>query len=64
MNVYGFITEDHAKYSNYYFERSKKTSVVFYLNHDYNLEIQTWKKLHDAGIINLYQRKSDNSSFI
>uniref|UniRef100_W5LEL7 alpha-N-acetylgalactosaminide alpha-2,6-sialyltransferase n=1 Tax=Astyanax mexicanus TaxID=7994 RepID=W5LEL7_ASTMX len=59
VDVYGFITEDHHKYNNYYFERSTKTSVVFFVNHDYNLEIQTWKKLHDAGIINLYQRKEN-----
>ncbi|XP_066521336.1 alpha-N-acetylgalactosaminide alpha-2,6-sialyltransferase 1-like [Hoplias malabaricus] len=59
VNVYGFITEDYKKYSTYYFERATKTNIVFYVNHDYNLEIQTWKKLHDSGIINLYQRKEN-----
>ncbi|KAL7869462.1 hypothetical protein AOLI_G00134500 [Acnodon oligacanthus] len=59
VNVYGFITADHHKYFNYYFDKGVKTSVVFFINHDYNLEIQTWKKLHDSGIINLYQRKED-----
>ncbi|XP_036428273.1 alpha-N-acetylgalactosaminide alpha-2,6-sialyltransferase 1-like [Colossoma macropomum] len=59
VNVYGFITADHHKYSNYYFDTGVKTSVVFFINHDYNLEIQTWKKLHDSGIINLYQRKEN-----
>ncbi|XP_072523781.1 alpha-N-acetylgalactosaminide alpha-2,6-sialyltransferase 2-like [Salminus brasiliensis] len=59
VDVYGFITEDHHKYSNYYFERATKTSVIFFANHDYNLEMQTWKKLHDSGIINLYQRKEN-----
>ncbi|XP_058262826.1 alpha-N-acetylgalactosaminide alpha-2,6-sialyltransferase 1-like isoform X2 [Hemibagrus wyckioides] len=57
VDVYGFITEDYSKYSNYYFERTTKTNVIFYLNHDYELEIKTWKKLHNAGIINLYQRQ-------
>lgn len=57
VDVYGFITEDHSEYSNYYFERREKTRVIFYLNHDYNLEMKTWKKLHDAKIIKLYQRK-------
>ncbi|KAI5103565.1 ST6 (alpha-N-acetyl-neuraminyl-2,3-beta-galactosyl-1, 3)-N-acetylgalactosaminide alpha-2,6-sialyltransferase 1, tandem duplicate 1, partial [Silurus meridionalis] len=56
VDVYGFITANHSKYSNYYYDRNTKTSVVFYLNHDYNLEMKTWKKLHKAGIINLYQR--------
>lgn len=56
MDAYGFITEDHHKYSNYYYEKFKKTSVIFYINHDYGLEIKTWKKLHDSGIIRLFQR--------
>ncbi|XP_073670645.1 alpha-N-acetylgalactosaminide alpha-2,6-sialyltransferase 1.1 [Paramisgurnus dabryanus] len=55
VDAYGFITEDHHKYSNYYFEKFKKTNVIFYINHDYNLEIKTWKELHDTGIIRLYQ---------
>ncbi|KAI5611471.1 ST6 (alpha-N-acetyl-neuraminyl-2,3-beta-galactosyl-1, 3)-N-acetylgalactosaminide alpha-2,6-sialyltransferase 1, tandem duplicate 1 [Silurus asotus] len=59
VDVYGFITANHSKYSNYYYDRNTKTSVVFYLNHDYNLEMKTWKKLHNAGIINLYQREEE-----
>nr|XP_006635394.2 PREDICTED: alpha-N-acetylgalactosaminide alpha-2,6-sialyltransferase 1-like [Lepisosteus oculatus] len=58
VDAYGFITADHAKYPNYYFDK-KKTEVIFYLNHDYDLEIRTWKKLHDAKIVNLYQRTED-----
>uniref|UniRef100_A0A8C2AEX1 alpha-N-acetylgalactosaminide alpha-2,6-sialyltransferase n=1 Tax=Cyprinus carpio TaxID=7962 RepID=A0A8C2AEX1_CYPCA len=56
VDAYGFITEDHHKYSNYYYEKFKKTHVIFYINHDYGLEIKTWKKLHDSGIIRLFQR--------
>uniref|UniRef100_A0A672K368 alpha-N-acetylgalactosaminide alpha-2,6-sialyltransferase n=1 Tax=Sinocyclocheilus grahami TaxID=75366 RepID=A0A672K368_SINGR len=56
VDVYGFITEDHHKYSNYYYEKLKKTSVIFFINHDYGLEIKTWKELHDSGIIRLFQR--------
>lgn len=62
VDAYGFITEDHHKYSNYYFEKFKKTSVIFYINHDYGLEIKTWKKLHDSGIIRLYQRQENMST--
>ncbi|XP_045550701.1 alpha-N-acetylgalactosaminide alpha-2,6-sialyltransferase 1 isoform X2 [Salmo salar] len=57
VDAYGFITEDHSKYPNYYAERHSKTRVIFYANHDYNLEIKTWKKLHDTEIIRLYQRQ-------
>ncbi|XP_072543798.1 alpha-N-acetylgalactosaminide alpha-2,6-sialyltransferase 2-like [Salminus brasiliensis] len=56
VDAYGFITENYQKYSNYYFQ-DKKTNVIFYINHDYNLEIRLWKKLHDAKIIRLYQRE-------
>ncbi|XP_073684533.1 alpha-N-acetylgalactosaminide alpha-2,6-sialyltransferase 1.1 [Garra rufa] len=56
VDAYGYITEDHHKYSNYYYEKLKKTNVIFYINHDYGLEIKTWKKLHDTGIIKLFQR--------
>ncbi|XP_061086350.1 alpha-N-acetylgalactosaminide alpha-2,6-sialyltransferase 1-like isoform X1 [Conger conger] len=59
VDAYGFITADHAKYSNYYYERFAKTRVIFYINHDYNLEIKTWKKLHDANLIRLYQGREE-----
>ncbi|XP_067226082.1 alpha-N-acetylgalactosaminide alpha-2,6-sialyltransferase 1.1 isoform X2 [Chanodichthys erythropterus] len=55
VDAYGYITEDHHMYSNYYYEKLKKTRVIFYINHDYGLEIKTWKKLHDSGIIRLFQ---------
>uniref|UniRef100_A0AAV2LAY0 alpha-N-acetylgalactosaminide alpha-2,6-sialyltransferase n=1 Tax=Knipowitschia caucasica TaxID=637954 RepID=A0AAV2LAY0_KNICA len=55
VDAYGFITEDHKKFSNYYFERGAKTHVVFYANHNYNQEMALWKTLHDKGIIHLYQ---------
>ncbi|XP_054624914.1 alpha-N-acetylgalactosaminide alpha-2,6-sialyltransferase 1-like isoform X2 [Dunckerocampus dactyliophorus] len=56
VDAYGFMTQDYAKYSNYYFERGGKSRVVFYANHDYVLEMKTWKKLHDSKIMRLYQR--------
>ncbi|CAB1338568.1 unnamed protein product [Coregonus sp. 'balchen'] len=59
VDAYGFITEDHGKYPNYYVERYSKTKVIFYANHDYSQEIKSWKKLHDTKIIRLYQRQED-----
>lgn len=56
MNAYGFITEDYEKYPNYYVEKSVKTPVTMYINHDYILEMKTWQKLHQSKIIKLYQR--------
>lgn len=56
VNAYGFITEDYEKYPNYYVEKSVKTPVTMYINHDYILEMKTWQKLHQSKIIKLYQR--------
>uniref|UniRef100_A0A3P8U6U6 alpha-N-acetylgalactosaminide alpha-2,6-sialyltransferase n=1 Tax=Amphiprion percula TaxID=161767 RepID=A0A3P8U6U6_AMPPE len=56
VSAYGFITNDYKKYSNYYMERDVKTDVTFYLNHDYLLEMDMWKELHNSKLIRLYQR--------
>ncbi|XP_044033759.1 alpha-N-acetylgalactosaminide alpha-2,6-sialyltransferase 2-like isoform X2 [Siniperca chuatsi] len=56
VSAYGFMTEDYKKYSNYYVEKNIKTHVVFYANHDYILEMNLWKKLHNSKIMRLYQR--------
>ncbi|KAF3853804.1 hypothetical protein F7725_014492 [Dissostichus mawsoni] len=55
VSAYGFMTEDYSKYSNYYFEKIKKR-VVFYANHDYLMEKNVWKSLHNTKILKLYQR--------
>ncbi|XP_070847205.1 alpha-N-acetylgalactosaminide alpha-2,6-sialyltransferase 1.1 [Chaetodon trifascialis] len=55
VSAYGFMTDDYDKYSNYYVENNK-TNVIFYINHDYILEKNLWKKLHNSKIIRLYQR--------
>ncbi|XP_038156746.1 alpha-N-acetylgalactosaminide alpha-2,6-sialyltransferase 1-like [Cyprinodon tularosa] len=56
VSAYGFMTEDYRKYSNYYAERHLKTNVIFYSNHDYIMEKNLWKSLHDKKIIKLFQR--------
>ncbi|KAM6951560.1 alpha-N-acetylgalactosaminide alpha-2,6-sialyltransferase 1-like [Aplochiton taeniatus] len=56
---YGFLTEDHDKYHNYYFEKNKRTKVIFYQNHDFALEMKIWKKLHDSKMFRLYQRTEE-----
>ncbi|XP_072312923.1 alpha-N-acetylgalactosaminide alpha-2,6-sialyltransferase 2-like [Eucyclogobius newberryi] len=54
VDAYGFITENHKQYSNYYYDRGADTHMVFYPNHDYDLERALWRRLHDLGIIRLY----------
>ncbi|NXX96175.1 SIA7A sialyltransferase, partial [Centropus bengalensis] len=55
VSAYGYITEGHEKYSDHYYDKVWKR-LVFYTNHDFNLEKQVWKKLHDENIMKLYQR--------
>ncbi|NXD81234.1 SIA7A sialyltransferase, partial [Halcyon senegalensis] len=55
VSAYGYITEGYEKYSDHYYDKDKKR-LIFYINHDFNLEKQVWKKLHDENIIKLYQR--------
>ncbi|XP_054449281.1 alpha-N-acetylgalactosaminide alpha-2,6-sialyltransferase 1 [Pteronotus mesoamericanus] len=55
VSAYGFITEGHERFSDHYYDTSWK-KTVFYINHDFNLERMLWKRLHDEGIIRLYQR--------
>uniref|UniRef100_A0A8P4KP80 alpha-N-acetylgalactosaminide alpha-2,6-sialyltransferase n=1 Tax=Dicentrarchus labrax TaxID=13489 RepID=A0A8P4KP80_DICLA len=51
VDLYGFMTEDYNKYSNYYVEKTK-THVVFYANHDYTLEKNlTLNTLMDTGLL-------------
>ncbi|XP_020556062.1 alpha-N-acetylgalactosaminide alpha-2,6-sialyltransferase 1 [Oryzias latipes] len=56
VSAYGFMTEDYSEYSNYYVERDLKTKVTFFANHDYILEKDLWKSLHNRKIIKLHQR--------
>ncbi|NWU62481.1 SIA7A sialyltransferase, partial [Pterocles burchelli] len=55
VSAYGYITEGHEKYSDHYYDKDWNR-LIFYTNHDFNLEKQVWKKLHDENIIKLYQR--------
>ncbi|KFV44837.1 Alpha-N-acetylgalactosaminide alpha-2,6-sialyltransferase 1, partial [Gavia stellata] len=55
VSAYGYITEGHEKYSDHYYDKDWKR-LIFYANHDFNLEKQMWKKLHNENIMKLYQR--------
>ncbi|XP_069510772.1 alpha-N-acetylgalactosaminide alpha-2,6-sialyltransferase 1-like isoform X2 [Ambystoma mexicanum] len=55
VSAYGFMTDNFEAYSDHYYEEEKKP-VGFYINHDFLLERDLWKKLHDLGVLYLYQR--------
>ncbi|KAJ7316066.1 hypothetical protein JRQ81_002228 [Phrynocephalus forsythii] len=54
VSAYGYITEGFQKYSDHYYDKEWKR-LIFYTNHDFDLEKKVWKKLHDEQIIKLYQ---------
>ncbi|NXT61334.1 SIA7A sialyltransferase, partial [Chaetops frenatus] len=55
VSAYGYVTEGHEKYSDHYYDKDWKP-LIFYINHDFSLEKQVWKRLHDENIMKLYQR--------
>ncbi|XP_037666476.1 alpha-N-acetylgalactosaminide alpha-2,6-sialyltransferase 1 [Choloepus didactylus] len=55
VSAYGFITEGHERFSDHYYDKTWKP-LIFYLNHDFRLEREVWKKLHHEGLIQLYQQ--------
>ncbi|XP_068833435.1 alpha-N-acetylgalactosaminide alpha-2,6-sialyltransferase 2 isoform X1 [Capricornis sumatraensis] len=55
VSAYGFITSNYQKFSDHYFDQTKKP-LIFYANHDLSLEATLWRDLHKAGILWLYQR--------
>lgn len=61
VSAYGFITEGHERFSDHYYDKTWKR-LIFYLNHDFRLERAVWKRLHDEGIIRLYQRPQSTNA--
>ncbi|XP_002722973.1 alpha-N-acetylgalactosaminide alpha-2,6-sialyltransferase 1 isoform X1 [Oryctolagus cuniculus] len=55
VSAYGFITEGHERFSDHYYDKTWK-KLIFYINHDFKLERDVWKRLHDEGLIRLFQR--------
>ncbi|XP_060109202.1 alpha-N-acetylgalactosaminide alpha-2,6-sialyltransferase 1 [Heteronotia binoei] len=55
VSAYGYITEGYQKYSDHYYDKEWKR-LIFYLNHDFDLERRVWEKLHNANIMKLYHR--------
>lgn len=59
VSAYGFITANYEQFSDHYYEPEKKP-LVFYANHDMLLEAELWRSLHQAGIMQLYQREGSS----
>ncbi|XP_039595539.1 alpha-N-acetylgalactosaminide alpha-2,6-sialyltransferase 2 [Polypterus senegalus] len=55
VSAYGFITDNFRKFSDHYYDRVKRP-LVFYANHDMQLESRFWKLLNSLGVMRLYQR--------
>ncbi|KAM7089150.1 LOW QUALITY PROTEIN: alpha-N-acetylgalactosaminide alpha-2,6-sialyltransferase 1 [Ciconia maguari] len=50
VSACGYITAGHKKYSDHYYDKDWK-HLIFYLNRDFSLEKQVWKKLHDENLM-------------
>ncbi|XP_039630919.1 alpha-N-acetylgalactosaminide alpha-2,6-sialyltransferase 2-like isoform X2 [Polypterus senegalus] len=55
VDAYGFMTPDYARYSDHYYDRTRK-KVVFVKNHDLQLEMKLWGLLEQVGAMRLYHR--------
>ncbi|XP_036408654.1 alpha-N-acetylgalactosaminide alpha-2,6-sialyltransferase 2-like [Megalops cyprinoides] len=55
VSAYGFVTPDFMRYSDHYYDQAFRR-LVFYVNHDMQMEMQLWQQLHQAGLIKLYMR--------
>uniref|UniRef100_A0A8C4ST16 alpha-N-acetylgalactosaminide alpha-2,6-sialyltransferase n=1 Tax=Erpetoichthys calabaricus TaxID=27687 RepID=A0A8C4ST16_ERPCA len=55
VNAYGYITENYKKYSDHYYDTTYK-ETIFYINHDFELEMKMWRMFHDAKLFNLYHK--------
>lgn len=49
------MTLDYRRYSDHYYDRTFHP-VLFYANHDLQMELRLWQQLHKAGLIKLYMR--------
>lgn len=56
VSAYGFITENYEDFSDHYYDKEIKP-LVFYANHDMEMEGRLWKQLHSQNVLRLYQRQ-------
>nr|XP_055033044.1 alpha-N-acetylgalactosaminide alpha-2,6-sialyltransferase 2-like [Misgurnus anguillicaudatus] len=55
VDAYGFMTPNWTSFSDHYYDKKRKP-VIFYANHDMQMEMKLWMQLHEAGLINLFTR--------
>ncbi|XP_073723227.1 alpha-N-acetylgalactosaminide alpha-2,6-sialyltransferase 2-like isoform X2 [Misgurnus anguillicaudatus] len=55
VDAYGYMTPNWTSFSDHYYDKKRKP-VIFYANHDMQMEMRLWKQLHEAGLINLFTR--------
>uniref|UniRef100_A0A673G5S5 alpha-N-acetylgalactosaminide alpha-2,6-sialyltransferase n=1 Tax=Sinocyclocheilus rhinocerous TaxID=307959 RepID=A0A673G5S5_9TELE len=56
VSAYDFITENYKDFSDHYYDKVMKP-LVFYANHDMEMEGRLWKQLHSQKVLWLYQRQ-------
>ncbi|XP_036409191.1 alpha-N-acetylgalactosaminide alpha-2,6-sialyltransferase 2 isoform X2 [Megalops cyprinoides] len=58
VSAYGFITDNYKDFSDHYFDMVKKP-LVFYANHDMQMESRLWEQLHTRKVLWLFKRPSE-----
>lgn len=61
VSAYGFITENYKDFSDHYYDKVMKP-LIFYANHDMEMEGRLWKQLHSQKVLWLYQRQKNVTS--
>ncbi|KAJ8251719.1 hypothetical protein GJAV_G00224380 [Gymnothorax javanicus] len=55
VSAYGYITDNYKAFSDHYFDKVKKP-LIFYVNHDMQMEGRVWERLHTQKVMSLYKR--------
>ncbi|KAL0993402.1 hypothetical protein UPYG_G00107360 [Umbra pygmaea] len=55
VSAYGFITKNFADFSDHYYDAVKRP-LLFYANHDMQMESWLWELLHASKVMSLYKR--------
>uniref|UniRef100_UPI0035900074 alpha-N-acetylgalactosaminide alpha-2,6-sialyltransferase 2-like isoform X1 n=2 Tax=Myxine glutinosa TaxID=7769 RepID=UPI0035900074 len=55
VSILGFLTENSNNFSSYYFDRTY-SKYTYPADHSFTQEKTLWKRLHDAGVLQLFTR--------
>uniref|UniRef100_UPI00358FF269 alpha-N-acetylgalactosaminide alpha-2,6-sialyltransferase 2-like n=1 Tax=Myxine glutinosa TaxID=7769 RepID=UPI00358FF269 len=57
VSAFGFITNNYKNFSDHYFDKTYKRTV-FYVNHNFGLEMKLWERLDNEKVMTLFTRNN------